>query len=323
MQITDFGQTTAGASVQCIHIAAGDLQAEILTLGATLRHIGLKGIPYSLTLGSEILADYEGKMLYFGTLVGPVANRIAGAQTTLNGQTLLFDANENGNLLHGGAIGLHHKIWTIAESTPDSVTLTLALPDGEYGLPGNRNIRATFRILPPATLRLSITATTDRPSLLNIANHSYWNLDGTDHWLGHSLQIAADHTLPVDATLIPTGEIAAVSETPFDFRARRTLTPGHPALDTNFCLSPEKTTLRDVAFLTGASGVSMRLATTEPGLQIYDAQRTARPGKTPYEGIAIEAQGWPDASNHPNFPSVQITRDAPYAQTTEWHFTRP
>lgn len=323
MQITDFGLTSAGAAVQCIRIAAGDLQAEILTLGATLRQVGLKGIPYSLTLGSNILADYEGKMRYFGALVGPVANRIAGAQTTLNGQTLQFAANENANLLHGGAIGLHFKIWTIAASTVDSVTLTLALPEGEFGWPGNRDIRATFRISPPATLSLTITATTDRPSLLNIANHSYWNLDGTPQWQGHSLQIAADHTTPVDADLIPTGEIAPVSETPFDFRAKRTLIPGQPPLDTNFCLSPEKTTLRDVATLTGASGVSMRLATTEPGLQIYDAQRTARPGKNAYEGIAIEAQGWPDAPNHTAFPSVEITPETPYAQTTQWRFTKP
>lgn len=323
MQIADFGQTRAGAPVQSITISAGDLIAEILTMGATLRHVGLSGTAHSLTLGSGTVADYEDKMLYFGALVGPVANRIAFAQTRLGGKTLQFDANENGNLLHGGSRGLHHKIWTIADVTKAGVILTLTLPDGENGWPGTRHIRAAFSILPPATLRLALTATTDAPSLMNIANHSYWNLDGTDHWRGHSLQIAADHTLPVDTALIPTGAVTPVADTPFDFRASRQLIPGQPHLDTNFCLSPTKTALRDVATLTGASGVTLTLATTEPGLQIYDAARSTRPGKTACEGIAIEAQGWPDAPNHTNFPSVQITPDAPYAQTTEWRFTKP
>lgn len=323
MQITDFGKTDFGAAVQRVSIAAGDLTAKILTLGCTLQTLHLNGIPHSLTLGSDTLSDYAGKLLYFGALVGPVANRLTSAQTTLNGATLRFDPNENGNLLHGGSIGLHHKIWTIANVTADSVTLTLTLPDGEYGWPGTRQVSATFRIVPPATLQLQITATTDADTLINIANHSYWNLDGTPHWQGHSLQIVADHTLPVDAALLPTGEIAPVADTPFDFRMGRVLTSGQPPLDTNFCLSDAKTPLRDAATLTGASGVSMTLATTEPGLQVYDAQRTARPHKTPYEGIAIEAQGWPDAPNRPNFPSVQITPNSPYAQTTEWRFTKP
>lgn len=322
MQIADFGQTRAGTPVQSITISAGDLTAEILTMGATLRHVGLGGTAHSLTLGSSSVADYEHKMLYFGALVGPVANRIAAAQTRLRGETLQFDANENGNLLHGGTTGLHHKIWAIADAKPGCVTLTLTLPDGEGGWPGTRHIQAAFSILPPATLRLAITATSDAPGLMNIANHSYWNLDGTDHWQGHSLQIAADHTLPVDKALIPTGAVAPVAGTPFDFRAKRRLIPGQPPLDTNFCLSPTKTALRDVATLTGASGVTMTLATTEPGLQIYDAARTARPGKTAFEGIAVEAQGWPDAPNHANFPTVRITPDTPYAQTTEWRFAK-
>lgn len=323
MQITSFGTTASGDAVQAIRISARDLSATLLTLGATLQSLHLDGIPYSLTLGSDTVADYAGKMLYFGALVGPVANRIGHASAPLNGQKLQFAANENGNLLHGGAIGLHHKIWSIADTTADSVTLTLTLPDGEFGWPGTRHIRATFSILPPDTLRLALSTTTDAPGLMNIANHSYWNLDGSDHWHGHHLQIAADHTLPVDAALIPTGSIAPVTGTLFDFRKGRALTPGQPPLDTNFCLSSAKTALREVAILTGASGVRMTLATTEPGLQIYDAARTARPGRSPYEGIAIEAQGWPDAPNHANFPSVQITPDQPYAQTTEWRFTKP
>jgi aldose 1-epimerase len=323
MQIADFGHTSTGTPVHCISISAGDLSSRILTLGATLRHVGLNGLPHSLTLGSDRVTDYETEMRYFGALVGPVANRIAAAQTTVNGKTLRFDPNNNGNLLHGGTIGLHYKIWAIANTAPDSVTLTLTLPEGEDGWPGTRHIEATFRIIPPATLRLTIAATTDAPGLMNIANHSYWNLDGSDAWQGHSLRIAADHILPVDAALIPTGQIAAVADTAFDFRTLRPLIPGQPPLDTNFCLSAAKAALRDVATLVGGSGVTLTLATTEPGLQIYDASRSARPGKSPYEGLAIEAQGWPDAPNHANFPSVQISPENPYSQTTEWRFSKP
>ena len=323
MQITDFGKTTTGAPVHSVTIAAGDLTARILTLGCCLQSAHLKGTPHSLTLGSDTLSDYENTMLYFGAIVGPVANRITRAQTSLNGQTLQFDANENGNLLHSGAIGTHAKIWAIADTTPNSVTLTLTLPAGEGGFPGTRQICATFQIAAPATLRLTITATTDAPTLMNFANHSYWNLDGTPTWAGHSLQIAADHYTATDTALLPTGRITPVAATLFDFRKARKLPQGEPALDTNFCLSAAKAPLRPVATLTGASGLTLALATTEPGLQIYDAERTARPGHAKYEGVAIEPQGWPDAPNHANFPSIQITPEAPYAQTTEWRFTKP
>ena len=323
MQITDFGKSDTGASVQAITLAAGDLTARILTLGCALQSAHLKGTSHSLTLGSDTLSDYAGDMLYFGAIIGPVANRLAAAKTTLNGQSLQFDANEHGNLLHSGAIGTHAKIWTIADTTPNSATLTLTLPAGEGGFPGTRQIRATYEITAPATLRLTITATTDTPTLMNFANHSYWNLDGTPTWAGHSLQIAADHYTATDAALLPTGDLTPVAATLFDFRQPRKLAQGEPALDTNFCLSAAKAPLRPVAALTGASGLALTLATTEPGLQIYDAQRTARPGHAKYEGFAIEAQGWPDAPNHANFPSIQITPDAPYAQTTEWRFTKP
>ena len=323
MQTTDFGTTPSGATVHAVTIAAGDLTATLLTLGCTLQSVHLNGTPHSLTLGSNSLHDYDADMLYFGAIVGPVANRITGAQTQFNGQTLHFPANENANLLHGGKIGTHRKIWTIANSSPNSVTLTLALKNSEDGFPGTRNITAHFQITAPATLRLTLTATTDVPTLINLANHSYWNLDGTVTWAGHSLKIAADHTLPVDAALLPTGEIADVTNTNFDFRTLCALVAGDPPLDTNFCLSNAKTTPRPVATLKGASGLTMTLATSEPGLQIYDAQHTARPGRAKYEGLAIEAQGWPDAPNHANFPSIKITPETPYAQITEWQFTKP
>ncbi len=149
-------------------------------------------------------------------------------------------------------------------------------------------------------MRLELTATTDRPTWMNLAQHSYWNLDGSPHWQGHSLRIAAEHWLPVDDRLLPTGEMRPVAGE-MDFRRPRLLQPGAPALDHNFCLAPARRALTEVAEVTGAQGLRMRIATTEPGLQVYDGRGAVRPGGPVYEGLALEPQGWPDAPNRPAF----------------------
>jgi len=155
--IAPFGTTKAGHPVDVITLHAGDLTAKVLTFGAILNDVRLKGVPYGLTLGSHDLAAYDGgPMGYFGALVGPVANRIAGASATLDGQVFTFDANEGATTLHGGAEGIQTEIWQIADHTDRSVTLTLALPDGKGGFPGTRLITAQFEIDAPATLRLRL-----------------------------------------------------------------------------------------------------------------------------------------------------------------------
>jgi aldose 1-epimerase len=169
-------------------------------------------------------------------------------------------------------------------------------------------------------LRLDVTGTTDTTTLMNFANHSYWNLDGTDHYDGHRLWIAADHYLPTTPDDYPTGEIIAVDGTDMDFRHARTVSGGAPAFDNNFCLSDTDEPLRDVLRLTGQSGVGMTLATTCPGIQVYDGRNAQRPGRGYYEGLAIEAQHWPDAPNNRHFPSIKVTPDKPYQQTTSWTF---
>lgn len=321
--IRDFGVTTAAKPVQAITLTAGALTARLLTLGAILQDVRLYGVHHGLTLNFPDVAGYEGSGGWHGPLVGPVANRIAGAQARVGGRICHFPANEGRTTtLHSGAAGIDGKIWTIAAVDAASVTLTLTLPDGEGGFPGTRRLTALWQVLPPATLRLTLTATTDAPTLMNLANHSYWNLDGTSVWQGHRLRILADAVLPVDAAGIPTGEIRPVAGSDLDFRLPRALQPGHPALDHNFCLSDGRVPLRDVAILTGASGVTMTLATTEPGLQAYDG-RGARAGHPPYEGIALEPQFWPDAPHHPAFPPIDLGPGQPWQQITEWRFSRP
>lgn len=314
--MTPFGKTAAGEDVHAVTITGHGLTVTILNYGAIVQDVRLDGVDHSLTVGSDDMADYEGAMLYHGAIVGPVANRISGAQAVINGKTYTFDANDNGrNTLHGGYSGLHQKLWQIDDIGENYVTLSLFLPDGSDGLPGNREILARVEILAGPAMRLTLTTTSDADSLINLTNHSYWTLDGAGHMNDHTLRIAADQYLPTDTATITTGEIAEVAGTDFDFRTPRPLTLGHPPTDHTFCLARERRALTDVLWLSAKSGLTMTVSTTEAGVHVYD-------DRPEYAAIVIEAQGWPDAPNKPQFPSVAITPDAPVIQTTQWRFSR-
>lgn len=326
-----FGKLRDGRTVDAITLSAGDLSITILTYGAILNDVRLRGLPYGLTLGSPEITTYEhGPMNYFGATVGPVANRIAEAQAELDGEPLQFDANEGPTMLHGGEHGLHTELWSIASLTATSLTLTLTLPHGKGGFPGKRLLTARYTVTAPATLTLELTATTDAPTLMNLANHSYWNLDGTPTTDGHRLQVFADRYLPVDARMTPT-EITAVAGTGFDLREGRVLSPSDAQrYDHNFCLSDTRGAMKPAAVLRGTSGIEMRMDTTEPGLQVFDAAPIGSgnfPGhrgvpEIGFCGVALEAQGWPDAPNRPEFPSVRLDPNETYRQETRWQFSK-
>lgn len=319
--IAPFGTTNAGQRVDKITLSNPHLRVGILTYGAIIQSLRMTGVGYDLTLGSDQIADYEGEMMYHGSLIAPIVNRFTDAKAGLGGQTLQFEANFLGkHSLHSGAAGVQHKVWTIEGATQDSVQLALTLPDGEGGFPGNRNVTARFA-LEGATLRLDVTVTSDRTTVWNAANHSYWNLDGTPTFDGHSLQIMTDHYLPTDAAFLPTGEIRAVAGTELDFRTARQIGPNAPALDNCFCLGNGQTALRPALILTGASGVQMTVSTTEAGIQAYDHRHQPAQGAA-YAGLAIEAQNWPDAPNHAGFPSIALQMGQSLTQTTTWHFAQ-
>jgi aldose 1-epimerase len=321
--ISEFGTTAAGRAVQVATLSSGALTVRILTLGAILQDVRLSGVDRSLTLGSESVADYEGPMRFHGSLIAPVANRLREGRAPVAGAEHRFQSSPgHPDALHSGPAGTHLKVWNLDDAGPDHVTLSLDLPDGEGGFPGNRRVRVTYSLPAPDKLRMEVAAETDRPTLFNAANHSYWNLDGSANWQGHRLKIAADDYLPADAAVLPTGEVAAVAGTAFDFREGRIAGPGNPPLDTCFCLSRGRVALRQVLELTGVSGVRMELSTTEPGVQIYDGSGAARPGHAGGEGVAIEAQGWPDAPNHRDFPTIALNPSETYRQITEWRFAR-
>ena len=327
-----FGHTESGQPVQRVSIADGPLSASILTLGATLQDVRLQGIAHSLTVGSPDLAAYLGAMDTCGSIVGPVANRIGGARAVIDGQSHDFEANYNGkHTLHGGAGATHNRLWALADHGPAHASFTLHLADGDGGFPGNRELTARYRIK-DQSLELTLSATTDAPTLMNLANHSYWRLGDAPTFAGQTLQIAADRYLPATAqNLLPTGEIAPVAHTRFDFRQPRALHPGAEGLiDTNFCLSRARQPLRAVAWLTGRNGLALEMSTTEPGLQVFDGHilnlpeyaSNDGPAHVAFSGLALEAQFWPDATNHREFPSVILRPGQPWAQTTAWRFSR-
>lgn len=326
-EISAFGYARDGRRVDAMHLRSDDLKVVILTRGAVVQDVRLTGVGHALTLGGTIPEAYDGPMRYFGPVVGPVANRIGGARALIGGRDCRFPANEGPNLLHGGNRGLHSRHWEIEAAEVRSVTLRLVLEDGDDGFPGRREISATFQV-DGAALTLALSATTDAPTLMNLANHSYWNLDNSPDISGHRLCIAADHYLPVDDALLPTGEVRPVAGA-FDLRAGRELDLSE-GYDHNFCLSDHPRDPTEVAELTGRSGLRLTLATTEPGLQVYDgaglgsapfAGHGGRPCG-PFAGLALEPQRWPDALRHPGFPSIALAAGQTYRQETRWSFRR-
>jgi aldose 1-epimerase len=314
--MANFGTTSAGETVEKITLAAGDLQVCLLTWGAVLQSVRLKGVDYDLTLGSENIADYQGAMGYYGALVAPVVNRLTDARAKLGDGEIAVEVNFNGrHSLHSGPSGAQHHNWRIKSQSASAVVLELDLPDGLGGFPGNRHLEARFEVSAPASLRMTVTCESDAETLFNCANHSYWNLDGSGSLTGHQLQIAAEDYLPVNADFVPTGEIRPVSGM-FDFRKPQAIFPHKPDLDNCYCLSRAVGPLRDVLWLTGQSGLRLTLATTEPGVQVYDCRHDG------FKGLAIEAQGWPDAPNKPDFPPISLAAGATRTQVTEWRFDR-
>ncbi|WP_422048682.1 aldose epimerase family protein [Shimia sp.] len=325
-----WGHMPDGSAVHRIILKGGGLTAHLLTYGAVLQDLRLAGHDAPLVLGFAEFAPYLTHSPYFGATAGRFANRIRDGHLELDGQSYQLDRNFIGkHTLHGGADSMGKRLWEIAAEAEDSATLQITLPDGHMGFPGSLTARVSFALLEGGVLDIRMRAETDRTTLCSLAHHSYFKLDSADTISEHSLQIAAQTYLPVDAELIPTGAQAPVAGTGFDFRQSAPVRQAHP-VDHNFCLSAAREALRPVATLkSAASGVTMRCLTTEPGLQVYDGENIniALPGLDgqpmgAYAGIAMEPQVWPDAHHHDDFPQAVLRPGETYQQHTQFVFSK-
>jgi len=327
--IETFGHMPDGTAVQRVRISGGGLTANVITYGASVQGLWIDGIDHSVVLGSETFDPYLSEKQYFGAVVGRVANRIGNASFTLEGKTYQLDTNYLGrHLLHGGSEGVGVQVWSIADVTPESVTLSLTEPDGHMGFPGELAMQVTYT-LKDGALCVEFAAQADRDTPCNLAQHSYFNLDGDGSVLDQNLRISADHYTAVDADKIPTGDPVAVDGTPFDFRADRQI--GDHGYDHNFCLSRSTQALRPVAWLTSKkSGVQLTVETVETGLQVYDAQHFPADGMEGLGGLvyrtngglALETQAWPDAINQSGYPECVIGPNRPYSSETRYKFAK-
>lgn len=325
-----FGQTQNGATVQRHVIAAEGLSASLISYGARLQDLRLKGCDFPLVLGYSGLAAYLDDQNYFGAIVGRTANRTHLGRALIDGKPVQLDVNEPPNHLHGGGNGSAFRVWDLVDHGPTHVTFRDVLPDDHMGYPGALRVDVTYRICAATTLEIEITATCDAATLCNFAPHSYFNLSDQATIDGHRLAVHASDFTPTDAFGIPTGKVARVAATAQDFREARALETAD-RLDVNYCLSPQKRKAELVAELVSPDGkISMQVETTEPGLQVYTGDGinggavVGLSGK-PYAaraGIALETQVWPDAINHNDFPSAVLRPGETYRHISRFRFVR-
>ncbi|WP_336204871.1 aldose epimerase family protein [Nonomuraea sp. LPB2021202275-12-8] len=310
-----FGTLPSGEPVERHVLSSGRLRASVLSYGAILQTLEVSGVNVVLSLPT--LEDYLTRSRYFGAVVGRYGNRIAGGRFTLDGVEYRLPANNGPSSLHGGIEGFDKRVWTVSGVTDSSVTLTLTSPDGDQGYPGTLTASVTYTLADNA-IRLDYTAETDAPTVLNLTNHSYFNLAGGGDVLGHVVRIDAEHYLPVDDHKIPTGEPAPVKGTPFDF-----ITPHavgariDGAYDHCFVLDG------DISVVEPVSGRTMRVTTIEPGVQFYaggmlDGETTSY---GPHAGLCLETQHFPDSPNQPQFPSTVLRPGERFTSTTTYAFT--
>jgi aldose 1-epimerase len=332
-----------GVAIETITIARGSFRAELLTLGAALRKLevpGRDGKSANVVLGYRDADEYRAHPRLYGVIAGRYANRIGGARFSLDGVEYRLPANNGANSLHSGPGGFDVQDWKVEARDAHSVTFALLSPHGDHGFPGNLHVRARYAIEADG-LSISLRATTDRATIVNLTNHAYFNLAGESSGtsvLDHVLQIPASQITPVDAALIPTGELRSVDGTPFDFRipklVGRDIEAADPQLalgrgyDHNFVLVGAAGTIRRIATLFDpGSGRVMDVHSTEPGVQLYTGNHLAggAPGTgggayPARGGLCLEPQKFPDSPNKPNFPSARLDPGQEYRHDIAFRF---
>ncbi|HYB60273.1 MAG TPA: aldose epimerase family protein [Methylomirabilota bacterium] len=345
VQVSEFEHLPDGTTIRLYTLtnAKGSV-AKIITYGATLTELWIPdaaGRKRDIVLGFDTLEGYLGNQPYFGAIVGRYGNRIAKGRFTLDGKQYSLATNNGPNALHGGIKGFDKVVWqgqAVEGAHGAGVKLTYHSADGEEGYPGNLDLSVTYTLTDDDELKLDYTATTDKATVLNVTNHSYFNLAGAGEGtiLDEILYLNADKYTPTDPTLIPTGEIAPVAGTPFDFLKPTAIGArlGADALkavggyDINYVLNGQSGTLRLAARVKDPkSGREMEVWTTQPGVQLYIAiglngsiigkHGAAYPK---YGAFCLETQHYPDSPNRPNFPSTVLRPGQVYSEETIYKF---
>ncbi|MDA9451734.1 MULTISPECIES: aldose epimerase family protein [Bradyrhizobium] len=343
-----FGTLPDGRKVERIVLRGeGDFEARIITHGAVIQALiapDAKGGHDDVVLGHDAFAGYLAERKFLGATVGRYANRIAKGQFSLDGETVQLPVNNGPNALHGGLDGFDRKLWQIAEiddGAEPAVTLTYVSPHGEENYPGQLDVRLTYRVTGPTELSLSMEARTDRPTIVNLTNHSFFNLESATSGtpiLDHRLTVAAEHFLAIDPTAIPLpGPPRAVAGTPFDFREPRQvgerirqsdeqLQSGR-GYDHTYCLARDGKLALAARLEAPRSGRVMELFTDQPGVQVYsgnylDGTISGKGGKLirQSDAMCLEPHIWPDAPNRPDFPSPRLDPGGAYRHHTVYRF---
>jgi aldose 1-epimerase len=337
-----------------VHGKSGDLfllshpsgiQAAVTSFGGRVVSLWVKDQKDQWTdvvLGFDSVAQYQRNGGSYGAIIGRYGNRISGGKFTLDGKGYSLPLNDGPNTLHGGNIGFSEVVWDATQTNDHTLVLKYRSADGEMGFPGNLDVTVTYTLTDDRGLMVDYEATTDAPTVINLTNHAYFNLNGEGNGdiNNHLMQLAASRFTPVDSTLIPTGELAPVAGTPFDFlspvRIGERLGDAHPQVklgrgyDHNFVLDAGKTdTLHPAAVVVGdLSGIRMEILTREPGIQFYGGNfmNGSFSGKTgkPYgfrQGFCLETQHYPDSPNQPSFPSTVLRPGESYRTQTLHRFS--
>ena len=342
VKMSVWGHTADGVAVPIYTLTSGQIEVRVAAYGAKLvsvRTPDRNGKMADVVLGYDHLEDYlNDNDTHFGSIVGRFGNRIANGRFSIDGEAYQIPQNNGTSALHGGPMGFDRYVWQ-AREVPGGIEFTHVSPDGDMGFPGTLTAKAKYT-LSGNTLRVDYTATTDKATVVNLTNHAYFNLRGDDQGdiLGELLQLNADQMTPVDANLIPIGELAPVAGTPFDFRKptvvgerigdhNEQLEIGG-GYDHNFVVNGSAGTLRLAAIVADpASGRTMTVETTEPGVQFYTGnflmgnftgRHGIKHGKR--TGFCLETQHYPDSPNQPSFPSTLLKPGATLQSTTTFAF---
>ncbi len=329
-----FGFTKDGREVTCFIITNGNLKAEILDYGVTIKNLFVpdkNGKLVDVVLGYDTVKEYEENDGYLGATIGRVGNRIKEGKFTLNGESYTLAVNNGPNHLHGGLKGFDKAVWK-AQEKENSIVFTHFSPDGDEGYPGNLSVTVTVT-LEKNGISLDYAAETDKDTLINLTNHSYFNLNGEGDILKHKLWLNSDSFNMGDADCLPTGEIVSVENTAMDFRAPKKIGDGvdsdEPCVklsggyDSNFVLKEGNPA---AVLCSDKSGIEMTVITTEPGVQVYSANfLTPRKGKNgadyTYRGaLCLETQHFPDSIHHENWPTCILKAGEKFKSKTTYSF---